>query len=105
MFLNQKKGYYEQVEIESGFDVNFIAYVFNGDKDKTLLLDEYLEIIKTYLKNVISSLKESGEWKTQLLKYIDENSHKYLWGDNKEIITIEDTDGIIKALFKKMTSF
>ena len=58
------------------------------------MLDEYLEIIKTYLKNVISSLTESGGWKTQLLvkivfrssKCIDENPHKNLWGDNKEIM-------------------
>ena len=55
---------YEPVENESAFDKNFIAYQFNGDRDKTSF-DEYLETIKPKLKNVIDIIKESGD----ILKY------------------------------------
>lgn len=51
--------------------------------DKTLLLTECLEIIKSYQKNVIDSRKRSCKFKTQLSvntvltpsKGIDVNSH------------------------------
>ena len=52
------------MENESAFDKNFIAYQFNGDRDKTSF-DEYLETIKPKLKNVIDIIKESGD----ILKY------------------------------------
>ena len=95
-------------QIEAVFNRNSIIYEVNGDEDKTLLLNEYLERIKPYLKNIINSLNESSGWKTKLSvkimfiswKDIDENSHEYLWGNSKEIMMSEETDEIIKEIFK-----
>lgn len=68
-----------------GVNRDIIIYELNGDKYKTPLLNECLAIIRLYLKNLINSLRESGEWKTHLSakilfrssKDIDENPNKY----------------------------
>ena len=65
-------------------------------------------------KIFIDSLKESGEWKTQLAawillkssKDIHQNQHKYLWGDNKEIMIHIATAERRGELFKSvLTSY
>ena len=43
-----------------------IAIILNksrGDKDKTLSIEEYLNMIKPYLRNIINDHKNQGEWK------------------------------------------
>ena len=43
-----------------------IAIILNksrGDKDKTLSIEEYLNMIKPYLRNIINDHKTQGEWK------------------------------------------
>ena len=43
-----------------------IAIILNksrGDKDKTLSIKEYLNMIKPYLRNIINDYKNQGEWK------------------------------------------
>ena len=58
--------YCQAVETEALFGRNFVIYEFNSDRDKTSLLNDYVEKIKPYLMNFIGSLKVSGEWQTQL---------------------------------------
>ena len=38
----------------------------NGDRKKNLSADEYLNKIKSYLRNVIIDLQNSDRWKIQL---------------------------------------
>ena len=45
--------HYELIEMESAFRRNLITYEFNGDENKTLSLNEYLEIIGLYLKRML----------------------------------------------------
>lgn len=45
--------HYELIEMESAFRRNLITYEFNGDENKTLSLNEYLEIIGLYLKKML----------------------------------------------------
>ena len=45
---------------------NYIKYESNSDKNKNLLLDEYLYKIESYLRNIIIYLKYSDTWKIQL---------------------------------------
>ena len=43
-----------------------IAIILNksrGDKDKSLSIKEYLNMIKPYLRNIINDHKTQGEWK------------------------------------------
>ena len=45
--------HYELIEMESAFRRNLITYEFNGDENKTLSLNEYLEITGLYLKKML----------------------------------------------------
>ena len=58
------------------FSSNYIEYERNGDKDKTLFIDEYLDMIKQYLSNIINDLKNQGQWKIQLTMEINFISSK-----------------------------
>ena len=46
--------------------MNNLEYKSNSDRNKTLLVAEYLEKIRSYLKDIINDLKNSGTWKIQL---------------------------------------
>ena len=45
---------------------NYIEYEGNGDRNKTLSVEEYLHKITPYLKGIINDLKRSDMRKTQL---------------------------------------
>ena len=38
----------------------------NGDRNKTLSIEEYLTKIRPYLKDIINNLKKSDTWKIHL---------------------------------------
>ena len=58
--------YYKPIEVKSAFDGSYVLYESNGDKDSGLSIDEYFNIIKPYLKDMIDSHHSKGEWKIQL---------------------------------------
>ena len=62
---------YEPILIKTGFDnnnndnnYNYLEYMSNGNN--SLSFDEYLELIKPYLNDLINVYKAKGEWKLQL---------------------------------------
>ena len=44
---------------------NYIEYGINVDRNKTLSVEEYLNKIRPYLKNIINDLKNSDAWKVK----------------------------------------
>ena len=44
---------------------NYIEYEINVDRNKTLSVEEYLNKIRPYLKNIINDLKNSDAWKVK----------------------------------------
>ena len=66
--LNELKeeDYYKPTEVKSAFDGSYISYESKGDKDARLSIDEYFDIIRLYLKDMIDDHKSKGEWKIQL---------------------------------------
>ena len=110
-YLNQKKLFeFEPVETEWVFNKNIIICAFTCDGCKTLLFDEYLDIIKPFLKNVIIEIKRLVDGKTQLSiniafrssKDINENLDKHSLSDNKEIVMSQEPDVITEELFKTL---
>ena len=65
-----KEEYYEPIEIKSAFDGDYIKYESRGDNDNNLSLEEYLNIIRRYLGDMIDNHKAHGEWKIQLVMKI-----------------------------------
>ena len=43
-----------------------MEYESNGDRNKTLSIEEYLKKIRPYLINIINNLEKSDTWKVQL---------------------------------------
>ena len=74
---------YEPVLIKSGFDNNYLEYMSNGNN--SLSFNEYLELIKPYLYDLINVYKAKGEWKLQLSAEIYFISEK---PDSNEIHTM-----------------
>ena len=56
-----KENYYEPIEIKSAFDGSYIEYQSRGDNDHNLSLEEYLNIIKLYLRDMIYNHKANGD--------------------------------------------
>ena len=85
-------------------------YESKGDKNKTLLVKQYLYMIIPYLSNLINIQKtnenNSSEWKIQLnisVKYIASNDRReirtvYVWSYNEEIRSGNDTYDIVTSL-------
>ena len=60
--------------IKTGFDNNYLDYMSNGNN--SLSFNEYLELIKPYLYDLINVYKAKGEWKLHLSAEISFVSQK-----------------------------
>ena len=56
-----KEDYYEPIEIKSAFDGNYIEYESRVDNNDNLSLEEYLNIIRPYLRDMIDNHKAHSE--------------------------------------------
>ena len=101
--------YYKPIIANTAFNNNYIQYGSKGDKDKILIISEYLDVIRPYLVDMINDHKNQSEWKIQLTTAINfisskPNSDKtriiHTKSNNIEIMIDSDTDEIIGDLFK-----
>ena len=96
----------EPVLIKSGFDNNYLEYMSNGNN--SLSFNEYLELIKPYLYDLINVYKAKGEWKLQLSVEIsfvsrkpgsDENRVMYTRSTPEEFMIGSETEEVAEKLF------
>ena len=79
----------------------------NGARNKTLSVEEYLNKISPYLKDIINNLKTCDAWEIQItiannfISFIDNDEERLTDSicDNTEITTNDETDEVIKELF------
>ena len=64
--LPMDEDYYKPIIVNGAFSNNYIQYESRGNKDKILTVDEYLDIIRPYVRDMISDYKTQSEWKIQL---------------------------------------
>ena len=76
----EEKDYYNSIRVGNVWSNNYIEYESNGDRNKTLSIEEYLNKIRLYLKYIINHFKKSDTWKIQLTIAINFISSK----DNDE---------------------
>ena len=62
----EEENYYKPVRVSNFWSNNYIEYESNSDRNKTLSVEEYLNNIRPYLKDIINNLKKSDTWKIQL---------------------------------------
>ena len=100
---------YKPTIVKSGYNNNYIEYRSEGDK--LLTIEEYLNLIEPYLRELINDHKNKGEWKIQLtpqIKFVslrpgsDETRVMHTRSVNEEFMNGSDTDEIIKELFKSL---
>ena len=100
---------YEPILIETGFNNNYLEYRSEGND--SLSFEEYLNLIKPYLNDLINDKKDKGEWKLQLTAQInfislrpssDETRIMHTRSVNKEFMDGSNVDEVIKVLFKSL---
>ena len=64
--LSIGEDYYKPIITKGSFNDNYIQYESRGDKDKILTVNEYLDITRPYLADIINDHKTQGEWKIKL---------------------------------------
>ena len=103
--LNEED-YYKPTEVKSAFDGSYMLYESKGDNDSKLSINEYFDIIKPYLRDIINNQKIKGEWKIQLsmrvifVSFTDasETREMYTKSDNILIMNGIETEDIINEL-------
>ena len=53
---------YEPVKVINFWSNNYIEYKSNGDKDRILSVEEFLDKIRPYLRDIINDIKQFGIW-------------------------------------------
>ena len=100
---------YKSTIVKSGYNYNYIEYRIEGDK--LLTIEEYLNLIEPYLRELINNHKSKGESKIQLTAQInfislrpgsDETRVIHTRTANEEFMNGSDTDEIIKELFRSL---
>ena len=100
---------YKPTIVKSSYNNYYIEYRSEGDK--LLTIEEYLNLIEPYLRELINDHKNKGGWKIQLTAQInfissrlgsDETRVMHTRSVNEEFMNGSDTDEIIKELFKSL---
>ena len=95
------------IEVKNAFNGSYVLYESKGDKDSKLSIDQYFDIIRHYLKDLIDDHKSKGEWKIQLsmriifVSFTDANETREMHtkSDNITIMRGVETEDIINELF------
>ena len=96
--------YYKRVIKNNFWSNNYIEYKINSDRNRILSVEEYLDKISPYLRD-INDLKQSDTWKIQLTMTInffsseddnDEERVMHLKSDNIRIMVSDQDEGIAK---------
>ena len=64
-FKHEEGVCYKPVRVGNLWSNNYIEYESNGDRNKTLSTEEYLNKIRPYFKDIIIGLKTFDTWKIQ----------------------------------------
>ena len=104
--FNDENDYHKPKEVKRAFDGGYIVYESRGDNGGRLSIDEYFNIIKPYLKDLIDDHKFKGEWKIQLsmrvifdsFTDVSKTRKMYTKSDNILIMNGIETEYIINEL-------
>ena len=103
-----KINYYKPIKTKGAFNDNSIEYESKGDKNKNLSPEDYLDIIRPFLRDIINNHKTHGEWEIQLtiqitfISSLDTGEFRTMHSKSNhvEIMMGIKTDDIIKELFE-----
>ena len=102
-----KEDYYKPIFVKSSHKGNY-KHESNGDIEKTLV-NQYLDKIRPYLYDLINDHRIARRvWKIQINMHVNFISSRdtgetriyYVWSDNVSIMQGEDTNAIIREIFR-----
>ena len=108
--VDNNEDYYKPILVKSFFNESHKYYESRGDKDKKLSIEQYLDIIRPYLSDLINENKaietSSNEWKIQInmhINFVSSNATGeirtvFVQSDNEEIRLGNETDDIVKRI-------
>ena len=107
LFEHEEQNYYKPLTIGNFWSNNYIEYGNNGDRNKTLSVEEYPNKNRPCLKDIVNNLKKSEMWKIQLTianNFISSRNNNeecvmYSKSDNIEIVINDEADEVIKERF------
>ena len=97
----------KSIEVKNAFNGSYVLYESKGDKDSKLSIDQFFDIIRHYLKDLIDDYKSKDEWEIQLsmrinfVSFTDANETREMHtkSDNITIMRGVETEDIINELF------
>ena len=106
----EEENYYKPVRAKHFWNNNYIEYKSNGDRNKTVSVEDYLNKIRPYLKDIINNLKKFDTWKIQLtiennlISSMDNDKECVMHSnsDNVEILINDEADKVMKELFDSL---
>ena len=106
----EEKGYYKPKRVSYFWNNIYIEYESNGDRN--LSIDDYLNRIETYLKNIIMGFQNSDTWNTQLTiainfissKDVEEESVLHSRSENIKFKSYNNANEVVDELFESLRS-
>ena len=98
LFEQEEEDYYKPVRLGDFYRNNYIVYESNGYRNKALSIEEYLNEIKSYLKNITNKLKKSDSSKIQMKTAVNFILSKVT---NEEHVMHSKSDSIETMIYDK----
>ena len=94
LYEHEEESYHKPVRVNNFWINNYIEYESNSDRNRTISVEEYLNKIRLYLKDIITNLKKFNTWKIQLT--IADNSIFSIDNDEEHVMLLQnDNIGIM----------
>ena len=61
--MKSEEDYYKPIRVDNFWNNNSIEYESNADGNKTLLIEQFHNKTRPYLKDILNNLKKSDTWK------------------------------------------
>ena len=94
--LSIDDGYYKPIITKGACNNNYIQYKSRGDEGKNLSIEEYLDIIKPYLNDIINDHKTQEKWRihssNRIMKCKTQNEWKIQLTMAINFISSKDSD-------------
>ena len=112
LFEHEEKNYYKPVRANNFWSNNYTEYKSKGDRNKTPSVEQYLNKVISYLKDIKNNLKKLGTWKIQLtiainfISSIDNDEERVMHSksDNLEVMVNDGADKVTTELFNFLKS-
>ena len=109
---HEDEDYDKQVRVDNLWSINYTEHESSSNRNKALTVEEYLNKIRQYLKDIINDIKKSDAWKIQLTiatnfissKDNDEEHVMHSKSDNVEIMINDKAGEVFENFFESVTS-